>query len=1050
MQITCPRCRRSLSTTDPHGPPVFCMFCGQKLQGEDHTTPPEITHRPGDMRTTSHVPFSDNPDEDTEPAPEEVGGYRLLRVIGAGGMGTVYEAEAPGTGHRVAVKLLSSRLAASPASVERFRQEGRLASQLTHPRCVFVLAADTDAGRPYIVMELMPGRTLKDLVDQAGALPPNAAVAHILDVIDGLAEAHRLGVLHRDVKPSNCFLTADGRVKVGDFGLSKSLAGSQDRQLTQTGAFLGTVLFASPEQIRGEPLDYGSDVYSVCATLYYLLCGEAPYHHESVTAALVRAISEPPPPICGRRPDVPRALEKAVMKGLERARDRRWQSLDELREALVDLLPARQIPARPRLLVGAYLLDALVLILFVLLPLEVILSLAGADHPAAVALDSAGWVGWPVYFAVLEGLFGATVGKALLGLRVSRVGKTGPPGLVRGAVRAGVFEALVLWVFFAPTAGGGAAGGVAAFGLGVFGLLIQLRRTSGGYRGVHDFASGCHVTRRPLPARKLRLTSRYPNPLDDVLPAAGSDPLPVTVAGYAVRGRVWADPAGEQVWAAEDRALGRRVLLWLRPADGDPIPPAPTEVARPTRLRRLGQGAVRWGGRDLDWTAFAAPVGAPLADTVRPDRPLPWADARFLVEQLVDELQAAQADGSIPARLGLDQVWVEPNGRVRVLDFPMPVRKPTPSTLFPEKEGEDGSRRVIVSPSGEGISVALSLLRQVASLTLEGRPRVTAYPPGRGGRAGPGVHAPVPPHAGPMLTKLFAPDGYSSLAGLHRDLLDTHAHSPEVTPSLRAAQLGIQAAILSSGLFLMFGLAGAVALVLAHRAETRTGQADNVLGALRDPAKRDELARLQGAAAALNNPRAAARIEGLRARKQEEADARRRALLPPQRFVLDEFNRTIDDGPRKGEFDLRAERDLLVWAAAPEKMPAGRGASPWDPEAGPVWAVLVAVPLAWVVGAAVLRGGVSMILTGIAVVRADGRRAYRRQYAVRAAAVWLPVVALLAGSVWLQVYHPRQVYLYAGLWLVALALLPVYLVVAVRYPVRPPQDRLAGTYLVPM
>src|SRR5207302_1720480 len=139
-----------------------------------------------------------------------------LKLLGAGGMGSVYEAEHPATGHRVAVKLLSPRLGFSQTAVERFRQEGRLASQLVHPRCVFVLAADTDAGRPYIVMELMPGQTLKDLVDARGPLPFEEAVAHTLDVIDGLAEVHRLGMVHRDVKPSNCFLTADGRVKVSD------------------------------------------------------------------------------------------------------------------------------------------------------------------------------------------------------------------------------------------------------------------------------------------------------------------------------------------------------------------------------------------------------------------------------------------------------------------------------------------------------------------------------------------------------------------------------------------------------------------------------------------------------------------------------------------------------------------------------------------------------------------------------------------------------------------------------------------------------------------
>ncbi|HEY2909087.1 MAG TPA: serine/threonine-protein kinase, partial [Gemmataceae bacterium] len=290
MLVTCPRCKRSLSTADGDGPPAFCMYCGQKIR---ESTDPV----PGGMLTASHVPFTDNPEEDAaEPPPSEVGGYRLLRFLGSGGMGAVYEAESAG-GQHVAVKLLSSRLAASPASVERFRQEGRLASQLSHPRCVFVLAADTEAGRPYIVMELMPGRTLKDLVDKTGPLPPHDAIAHILDAIDGLAEAHRLGVLHRDIKPSNCFLTADDRVKVGDFGLAKSLAAEDDRHITHTGAFLGTVLFASPEQIRGEPLDYGSDVYAICATLYYLLQGEAPYQHESVTAALAKAISEPPPSI---------------------------------------------------------------------------------------------------------------------------------------------------------------------------------------------------------------------------------------------------------------------------------------------------------------------------------------------------------------------------------------------------------------------------------------------------------------------------------------------------------------------------------------------------------------------------------------------------------------------------------------------------------------------------------------------------------------------------------------------------------------------------------
>src|SRR5262245_834874 len=124
-------------------------------------------------------------------------------------------------------------------------------------------------------MELMLGSTLRDLVKDRGPLPPDFAVAKILDVIDGLLEAHHSGVIHRDVKPSNCFLEPNGRVKIGDFGLAKSLV--SDAHLTKTGSFLGTLYFASPEQVRGDPVDQQTDVYSVAATLYYLLIGKAPF-----------------------------------------------------------------------------------------------------------------------------------------------------------------------------------------------------------------------------------------------------------------------------------------------------------------------------------------------------------------------------------------------------------------------------------------------------------------------------------------------------------------------------------------------------------------------------------------------------------------------------------------------------------------------------------------------------------------------------------------------------------------------------------------------------
>src|SRR5262249_59338354 len=196
--------------------------------------------------------------------------------------------------------------------------------QIAHPNCVFVLAADEEAGRPYIVMELMPGTTLKDLVEQQGPLPPEQAVAKILDVIDGLQAAHQHGVIHRDVKPSNCFLVPDGRGKVGDFGLSKSLL--SDAHLTRSGTFLGTPLFASPEQIKDEPIDYRTDVYSVAATLYYPLTPRAPFQKGNPAAVLARIVADPAPAVRSVRPDVSPGLDRVVLKGLERNRDRRWRS----------------------------------------------------------------------------------------------------------------------------------------------------------------------------------------------------------------------------------------------------------------------------------------------------------------------------------------------------------------------------------------------------------------------------------------------------------------------------------------------------------------------------------------------------------------------------------------------------------------------------------------------------------------------------------------------------------------------------------------------------
>src|SRR5262249_25121095 len=152
-------------------------------------------------------------------------------------------------------------------------------------------------------------------------------IEYTLDLIEGLEQVHALGVIHRDVKPSNCFLDRNDRVKVGDFGLARSL--HPDAKLTRTGTFVGTPLFASPEQIKAQPLDARSDIYSVCATLYFLLTGRAPHDHEDSDslAVMARVVSEDAPPLRLRRGDLPAGLERVLSRGLSRDRERRYPDL---------------------------------------------------------------------------------------------------------------------------------------------------------------------------------------------------------------------------------------------------------------------------------------------------------------------------------------------------------------------------------------------------------------------------------------------------------------------------------------------------------------------------------------------------------------------------------------------------------------------------------------------------------------------------------------------------------------------------------------------------
>ena len=1077
----CPQCLRKLSAAA--GRPNFCMHCGHKLPPADapaaaagpllaaaliNASPQETMAfdyqlPPSSVTSEGNSALSEVSGDSSGSSLTAIAGYSFTRFLGAGGMGTVYEAESAATGQRVAVKLLSARLAANPSSVERFRQEGRVASQITHPRCVFVLRADTESGRPFIIMELMPGKTLKDLVDQTGPLPHAAAVERILDVIDGLAEAHRLGVIHRDVKPSNCFLTDDDRVKIGDFGLSKSLAPDENedgvaaRQLTTSGAFLGTVMFASPEQIRGEPVGYDSDVYAVCGTLYYLLTGKAPYQHESLTASLAKAVSEPPPPIRDRFPDVPRELERAVLRGLERDRTRRWQSLDDLRDALDELQSEKLQPARPRAIVLAYLLD-----LFVLLALMLVVefprqAFLGVTQSGSVALDLIEF-SWPgvlagvLYFTLAEGLYGSTIGKRLLRLRVTRVGRVGPPGLAAAGLRAAVFSAVWTLTYAAPELGVellGAAGAVAGLGvaaLAVAVLLLQFRRTAHGWRGAHDFASGCRVIQRPRPPHRPRLVSHFGNPLDRLKPTA--TPLPRALGSFAVAGKLCDLPDGGEVWTGDDRSLGRRILLRVLPPgvrEFDTADPA-SAATRPTRLRVIGNGsfgATTAAGRveRRGWVAYVAPAGAPLTDVVAPGAALDWIDARPVLEQLTDELTAGEDDETPLGPTCVEQVWVEPNGRLQLLDFPLPT-----------------GRQGLLAPDACPTLAPIDLVRQAAALALEGAARNA---PGR-------IRAPIPPHAAAITDRLFADAGPpATVADLRQRLADNHAYAPELTAAGRAAHLSVLALMIAFPLSLMFLAAALIPGVLAAVRTSEVNTAGRMRSILESPDRRARLVaavhaqgrggppaadRLQAMLTPEELPRLLARLDDrVRARHRDEGEVL---------ATLNRFERRAVEGLREEDGSSPAgpdpDSDLAVELAARSIRDLERPADDSDAmrrmRAGMVRfsvVVVCAIPVAWAAFAFAFRGGLSMKFAGVTLVTARGQLAPRWRCAGRELLVWSPLVAFLLTTLVLQGGYPNGVFLRTATLVLAALLLPVYLVVALRQPTRPPQDRLLGTYLVP-
>ncbi|HLK41635.1 MAG TPA: serine/threonine-protein kinase [Polyangiaceae bacterium] len=274
------------------------------------------------------------------------GPYRLVRRVGSGGMGSVFEAEDTGLGHRVALKLLHPHVAERPGAVVRFLREGRAAARIKHPNVVQVLALGTDGDTPYLAMELLEGDDLSHVLARRGRLSVEDALDVLLPVIGAVAAAHEAGVIHRDLKPSNiCITRSPGALpwpKVVDFGVSKVITGEGASDATMTDAVIGTAAYMSPEQARAAcNASFRSDQYSLAAVLYQCLSGQLPYPGRSVYEIVESALTRVPAPLRDHVAAIPVALESAVLRALSRDPETRFPSVRSFGTALLEFATER-------------------------------------------------------------------------------------------------------------------------------------------------------------------------------------------------------------------------------------------------------------------------------------------------------------------------------------------------------------------------------------------------------------------------------------------------------------------------------------------------------------------------------------------------------------------------------------------------------------------------------------------------------------------------------------------------------------------------------------
>lgn len=656
-------------------------FCGKCLLQQ--------TLRKGVSKTRKHDSF--NGEISNEPI--IFGFYRLIKILGNGGMGLVYEAEDTRSERQVALKIMGNEWP-SPDAKKRFLREGRLAASLHHPHCVYVFDTGEIEGISFLSMELLPGETLSLRVQKQGRLSVRDAVDAILQVIDGLEAAYSIGIFHRDIKPSNCFIDHGGKVKIGDFGLSISDFNRGDSFITLSGNVVGTPEFSSPEQLRGERPCIESEIYSVGMTLYYLLTGKTAYPSGPVIQTLSRIVDPQEAIIFDFENQIPSDLRRIIIRTLAKKKEKRFHSYTELRKALMPFCSLKVEPAPVLLRLFAFAIDWMI----VSIPNFLFIFWDGyiqMDYAPEILTMLTG----VIYFGVMEGCYGGTWGKKLNHLRVVSIRNQKRICALEVFTRVFLFYLsnillLACKIFPALSISSRDSMNVVflktLLELFFLSFLFFSMRRKNGFSTLYDLLTDTRVVYQASP-QKLAVSPSSSSPLaprQDLKKGPFHIVVDLTqnLEGWII---------------AYDPILDRNV--WIRSYRvGEP-----SLSLRRKNLSRLGRSRWIQGVRTESeaWDVFEGVRGVGFYEFI--NQAQEWGLVRCCLRDLSQELEISLKERSLPAQLSLSQIWITDKGRTLFLDFPGPSIHPTSSPL--EEECFEGPHRISL------------FLKRVAILMLFGK-----------------------------------------------------------------------------------------------------------------------------------------------------------------------------------------------------------------------------------------------------------------------------------------------------------------------------------------